>query len=185
MNIYIVIPAHNEEHLIAKTLASLVGQTVVPKKIVVANDNSTDRTELIVQEFIEKHPYITLVNTNAAKDHMPGSKVINAFYQGYNTLDNKYDIICKFDADLVFPNNYLERLIDHFDKNPKTGMFGGFCYIQKNNKWILENLTNKDHIRGALKAYRKSCFIDIDGLKPAMGWDTVDELLAQYHHWEN
>ena len=63
-------------------------------------------------------------------------------------------------------------------------MVGGFCTIMKNGKWELENLTGKDHIRGALKAYRKSCFLDIGKLPEAMGWDTVDELLAQYHGWE-
>src|SRR5690606_9265818 len=34
------------------------------------------------------------------------------------------------------------------------------------------------------KAYRKECFEQIKGLKNAMGWDTVDELLAQYHGWK-
>ncbi|WP_299608590.1 glycosyltransferase family 2 protein [uncultured Aquimarina sp.] len=184
MNIYIVIPAHNEELLIGQTLTSLVNQTVLPKKIVVVDDNSTDGTYAKVQKFIDKHPYISLVNTNSSTDHMPGSKVINAFYQGFKTLDSNYDIISKFDADLIFPKNYLETLIANFKNNPKTGMFGGFCYIQKNDAWVLENLTNKDHIRGALKSYRKACFDAIGGLKPAMGWDTIDELLAQYHNWE-
>ncbi|WP_405205316.1 glycosyltransferase [Aquimarina sp. LLG6339-5] len=183
MNIYIVIPAHNEELLIAKTLESLVSQTFLPKKIVVVNDNSTDNTKAVVLDFINKHSYISLVNTSSSKDHMPGSKVINAFYKGYTSLDDQYDVICKFDADLIFPKNYLATLVKNFQENQKIGMFGGFCYIQKENNWILENLTNKDHIRGALKAYRKSCFKDIGGLKPAMGWDTIDELLAQYHNW--
>jgi hypothetical protein len=31
-------------------------------------------------------------------------------------------------------------------KNPTTGM-GGFGCIEKNGEWILENLTDKDHIR--------------------------------------
>ncbi|AXT56498.1 glycosyltransferase family 2 protein [Aquimarina sp. MMG015] len=184
MNIYIVIPAHNEELLIAKTLESLVSQTFLPKKIVVVNDNSTDNTKTVVLDFINKHSYISLVNTSSSKDHMPGSKVINAFYKGYTSLDDQYDVICKFDADLIFPKNYLATLVKNFKENQKIGMFGGFCYIQKDNNWILENLTNKDHIRGALKAYRKSCFQDIRGLKPAMGWDTIDELLAQYHNWK-
>ena len=48
---------------------------------------------------------------------------------------------------------------------------------------LVENLTNKDHIRGALKTYRKDCFIQIGKLKPSMGWDTVDELLAKYYKW--
>jgi len=49
----------------------------------------------------------------------------------------------------------------------------------------LENLTDKDHIRGAFKAYRKEkAFLQIGGLKPAMGWDTVDELLCKFYHWK-
>ena len=56
--------------------------------------------------------------------------------------------------------------------------------IKKNENWVLENLTRKDHIRGALKAYRKECFEDIGHLKTSMGWDTVDELLATYYGWE-
>ena len=43
---------------------------------------------------------------------------------------------------------------------------------------------DKDHIRGAFKAYKKKCFQDIGGLKPAMGWDTVDELLAKFYGWK-
>ncbi len=63
-------------------------------------------------------------------------------------------------------------------------MAGGFAYIEKNSQWILENLTDKDHIRGAFKAYRKDCFNQIGNLKPAMGWDTVDELLAKFYGWK-
>src|SRR5690606_16931220 len=37
---------------------------------------------------------------------------------------------------------------------------------------------------GALKAYRKACFLQIGKLKSAMGWDTVDELLAKYYDWK-
>ena len=63
-------------------------------------------------------------------------------------------------------------------------MVAGHCYIEKNGKWQLENLTSKEHIRGPLKAYRKACFVDIGGLKKSMGWDTIDELLALYYTWE-
>ncbi|WP_108866635.1 glycosyltransferase [Aquimarina aquimarini] len=184
MKTYIVIPAHNEERFIAKTLNSLVSQTLLPEKIVVVNDNSTDDTEKIVNEFVNSYNFISIVNTDSSIDHMPGSKVINAFNQGVNTLDNTYDILCKFDADLIFPLNYIEKMTAHFINDKTTGMVGGFCYIEKNQEWVLENLTNKDHIRGALKAYRKACFNDINGLKPAMGWDTIDELLAQYNNWK-
>jgi len=184
LKFYIVIPAHNEEKFLAKTLDSLVRQTLLPKQIIVVNDNSTDNTEDIVANFVSKYDWISLVNSESTNEHLPGSKIINAFYKGYASLDDEYDVICKFDADLIFPENYLEEIANHFTKNPKIGMASGFCYINQNGKWILENLTRKDHIRGALKAYRKSCFEHIGKLKPSMGWDTVDELLAKYHQWE-
>lgn len=183
MNFYIIIPAHNEESSIGQTLDSLVNQTLLPKRIVIVNDNSTDDTESIVNDYAQKHPFISVVNNKSSDQHLPGSKIINAFYKGYKTLDDKYDVICKFDADLIFPENYLEQLAFHFKKNTKLGMASGFCYIEKNGDWILENLTRKDHIRGALKAYRKNCFLEIGKLKPSMGWDTVDELLAKYYGW--
>ena len=184
MNFYIIIPAHNEDAYIGKTLQSLVEQTLLPKSLVVVNDNSTDSTKDIVANFVSKYDWISLVNSESKDEHLPGSKIVNAFNKGLERLDYNYDVICKFDADLIFPKNYLETLATHFNNNPKVGIASGFCYIKKNGKWTLEDLTNKDHIRGALKAYRKACFEAIGQLKPSMGWDTVDELLAKYHNWD-
>ncbi len=184
MNIYVIIPAHNEEAYLAKTLQSLVEQSFLPKKIVVVNDNSTDNTQNIIDEFSENYSFINGINKQSSIIHSPGSKVINAFNEGLKTLDEDYDVICKFDADLTFPPNYLVQVKNSFEKNSTCGMAGGFCYIEKNNTWVLESLTSKDHIRGALKAYRKDCFLQINGLKSSMGWDTIDELLAQYHGWK-
>jgi glycosyltransferase involved in cell wall biosynthesis len=194
MTYYLIIPAHNEEVFIKLTLQSLVEQTVLPTKIVVVNDNSTDNTPQIVQEFEKQYPFISLVDNTSDSVHSPGSKVINAFNKGLETLDGNYDFIVKVDADLIFPKNYFETIIKHFHSNARIGMVGGFCYIANtiksdywkdpNTKWVLENLTDKDHIRGAFKAYRKETFMQIGGLKPAMGWDTVDELLCKYYNWK-
>lgn len=185
MRIYIVIPAYNEANFIGKTLGSLAMQTLLPEKLVVVDDGSTDDTAQIVKEYSAKYNFISLIEMAPGSDlHAPGSKVIRAFNEGYNSLNEDYDIICKFDADLIFPSNYLEQIASHFNFNPKAGMVGGFCTIEKNGTWEIENLTGKDHIRGALKAYRKACFMDIGKLHEAMGWDTADELLTQFHGWQ-
>lgn len=183
LNFYIIIPAHNEQSSIGLTINSLASQTLLPKRVVIVNDNSTDKTDDIVEGYAEKYTWLHLVNSKSSNHHLPGSKIINAFYKGYHTLDDDYDVICKFDADLIFPDNYLESIANHFKANKSLGMAAGFCYIEKNDSWVLENLTRKDHIRGALKAYRKACFLEIGKLKPSMGWDTVDELLAKYYNW--
>ncbi|ESU20914.1 glycosyl transferase [Flavobacterium cauense R2A-7] len=184
MRYYIIIPAHNEAAFIGVTLQSLISQTVLPAKVVVVNDNSTDQTATIVTDFAEKHPWISLVNKNSEAIHLPGSKVIQAFQKGLETIDENYDILVKADADLIFPKNYFETIVKHFKSDERIGMAGGFAYIEKNSEWILENLTDKDHIRGAFKAYRKACFEQIGGLQPAMGWDTVDELLCKFYDWK-
>ncbi len=184
MNYYLVIPAHNEEEFISLTLESLISQTLLPKKVVIVNDNSTDRTAEIVLAFAKENPFITLVEKKSSAIHLPGSKVIQAFQAGFETLDENYDVIVKLDADLIFPNNYFETITKHFNSDSRIGMVGGFCYIEKNGEWVLENLTDKDHIRGALKAYRKETFEQIGGLKPQMGWDTVDELLCKFYNWK-
>lgn len=183
MNIYIIIPAYNEAAFIGETLQSLINQSIKASKIVVVDDGSTDKTQEIVSNFAKKYPEVSLIKNTSERIHLPGSKVVNAFNTGLKSLDDSYDILCKFDADLIFPKDYLEKICIHFKEDQSIGMVGGFCEIQKNDDWVLENLTGKDHIRGALKSYRNECFKDIGGLKPAMGWDTVDELLAQYHGW--
>lgn len=184
MKYYIIIPTYNEEKFISLTLQSLVEQTVLPSKIVVVNDNSTDKTPKIISEFASAYPFISLVTKKSDGVHMPGSKVIQAFKEGEKYIDEAYDIIVKVDGDLIFPTNYFETIINHFKSDEQIGMVGGFCYIEKNGEWILENLTDKDHIRGALKAYRAAAFKQIGGLKAQMGWDTVDELLCKFYNWK-
>ena len=184
MKYYIFIPTYNEQQFIALTLQSIVSQTILPKKVVVVNDNSTDKTAEVIAIFAKKYSFISLINNKSQAIHLPGSKVIQAFQKGYKTLDNDYDFVVKLDADLILPTNYFETIIKHFKSDEKIGMVGGFAYIEKNGRWILENLTDKDHIRGAFKAYRKKCFLEIGGLKPAMGWDTVDELLCKFYGWK-
>ncbi len=184
MKYYIIIPAHNEEAFIAQTLQSIASQTVLPDKVVVVNDNSTDGTAPICTDFAARYTWLSMVEKSSGAIHLPGSKVIQAFLAGYETVDTDYDIIVKLDADLILPPDYFEKILDVFKQDEKAGMVGGFAYIEKNGDWVLESLTDKDHIRGAFKAYRKECFLQIGGLKPAMGWDTVDELLAKYFGWK-
>ena len=114
----------------------------------------------------------------------PRGKNCRSFYKGYGVLDEDYEIICKYDADMVFESNYLLKLSQHFKENNRLGMAAGQCYIQKDDQWVLENLNKDDHIRGSLKAYRKECFLETGKIAKSIGWDTLDELMVQYYGWE-
>lgn len=183
MDFYIVIPAHNEEDYIGKMLQSLIEQTITPNKVVIVNDASTDNTQEIINQFSEKYPFIESVVHNSEALHEPGSKVVNAFYKGLESLDSNFDLIGKFDADLILPVDYFEKTIQLFTHDEKVGIAGGNLYINTNKKWRFESISKKSKVRGPIKLYRKKCFNDIGGIKRSIGWDTVDGLLAAYHGW--
>ncbi|MEZ2415218.1 glycosyltransferase family 2 protein [Muriicola sp. E247] len=182
LSYYVVIPAHNEEEFLADALESVARQTVLPKKVVIVNDHSTDGTAKIIDEYSSKYPFFKGVNNHSSDEHLPGSKVVAAFNKGLSLLNKDYDFLVKLDADVVLPANYFETVSEVFRSSPDIGIAGGYAY-EKNpeGKWILKHPMDKDHIRGAFKAYSNSCFQAMNGLRTAMGWDTVDELLAQYH----
>lgn len=215
MKFLIIIPAHNEEKNILLCLESLKNQTFQDFKCVIVNDGSTDKTQEIVERFIQipntKYQILNLTQS----EHQPGAKVVRTFNKGLETenLEN-FDVVCKFDADIIFPENYLEKINKVYEKNPNAGMVSGLVYIKKGfvnfvrkplvyaqpdkkdfttlqlhdftnqNEWIFENLSSKNHVRGPIKSYRKELFLKMNGLRAVLGWDNIDVMLCKMHGFE-
>ncbi len=207
MKFLIVIPAHNEEKNILPCLESLKNQTFQDFKCFIVNDGSTDKTQEIVERFIQipntKYQILNLTQS----EHQPGAKVVRTFNKGLETenLEN-FDVVCKFDADIIFPENYLEKINEVYEKNPKAGMVSGLVYIKKGfdsaqpdkkdfttsqlydfthqNDWNFENLSSKNHVRGPIKSYRKELFQKMKGLRAVLGWDNIDVMLCKMHGFE-
>lgn len=187
MKFLIIIPAHNEEENISLCLESLVRQTFKDFKCIVVDDNSTDKTREIAEKFLVDNRFEVISNfkPETLNFHQPGAKVVKAFNKGLSVVDlSTFDVVCKFDADVIFPENYLEEINKIYQENPKVGMASGLVFIEKEGKWQFENLSSKEHIRGPIKSYRKECFFDMEGLKSVLGWDNIDVMLAKMHGWE-
>ncbi len=180
----IIIPAHNEENNLPFTLDSLQQQSCKDFKTVIVNDGSTDNTAEVIRKYTEEDFRFTTVNLQKSL-HQPGSKVINAFKKGLETQDlNEFDIICKFDSDVIFPENYLEKIEEAFGNNADYGLVGGLLYIEKNGNWVYEGNSNKHHVRGPLKAYRKESYLQMNGVRETLGWDNIDAILLQNLGWK-
>lgn len=189
MKFLIIIPAYNEEESILSCLESIENQNFQDFYCIVVNDNSTDNTAQIVSNFIENKSRFCLLeriaNLDSENAHSPGAKVVRAFNFGLNSQDlRNFDIICKFDADVIFPTHYLEEINKVYEKNPKVGMASGIVYIEKDGRWQFENLSSKNHVRGPIKSYRKSCFMEMGGLKEILGWDNIDVMLCKMYGFE-
>lgn len=181
----ILLPAHNEEKYIGHALNSIVQQTYLPGEVIVVNDNSTDSTAEIVQEYVQKYSFIKMIHSESnLTSHEPGSKIVNAFYKGFVQLQQDWEVIVKLDADVLLPPHYFEEVLNEFQNNPNIGIAGGLAMIEENGNWVLEKIGNKKQVRGPFKAYSKACFEQIGGIKKSVAWDTVDELLAQYYGFE-
>ena len=207
MKFLIIIPAHNEEKNILLCLESLKNQTFQDFICVIVNDGSTDKSQEIVEDFIKS---VTLSGVEALSfkvlnleksEHQPGAKVVRTFNKGLETenLEN-FDVVCKFDADIIFPENYLEKIKEVYEKNQNAGMVSGLVYIRsfviprneeshsdflnKNKEWTFENLSSKNHVRGPIKSYRKEVFQKMNGLRAVLGWDNIDVMLCKMHGFE-
>ncbi|WP_027382102.1 glycosyltransferase family 2 protein [Epilithonimonas caeni] len=207
MKFLIIIPAHNEEKNISQCLESLKNQSFQDFVCVVVNDGSTDRTSDIINNFRVQDSRFKVLDLEKS-EHSPGAKVVRTFNKGLEYFDWKYfDVICKYDADIVFPQNYLEKINQVFNTDPKAGIVSGLVYIRnykqnpeiknlrnpnenwadfsnKTHEWVFEDLSSKNHVRGPIKAYKKECFEDMNGLRAVLGWDNLDILLAKKNNWE-
>ncbi|MAO16939.1 glycosyltransferase family 2 protein [Muricauda ruestringensis] len=183
MRISIVIPAHNEAIFLQDCLDSFVGQTYLPNEVIIVDDNSSDDTFKIAKEYAKKYDWIEVVQRNSTDEHIPGKKVVDTFNFGLQQTSD-FDLIGKFDADIILPENYFELIVNQFQANWKLGMCSGLLYIKKSDAWVYEKIADQNHIRGPIKLYHKACFNKIGGLRPGVGWDTVDTLLAKYHDFD-
>jgi len=179
----IIIPAHNEQEHLPYTLDSLQQQSFKDFKVVIVNDGSTDQTSEVIRKYTDSDQRFETVNLEKSL-HQPGSKVVSAFKNGLKTQKDNFDIICKFDADIILSQNYLSEIEKAFASNPKYGLVGGLLYVEKDGNWVYEGNSNKHHVRGPMKAYRRECFEAMGGLRETLGWDNIDAILLENLGWK-
>jgi len=112
-SISIVLPAHNEEDNIVKTLdqaRTVLKNLEIPHEIIVVNDGSTDGTSRRVREMMTDDPTIQLVEHNANRGYGAALK------SGLRTAS--HPLIFFTDSDLQFDISELEKLLAWIDRNP-------------------------------------------------------------------
>lgn len=113
----IVIPALNEEFTIIRTLHSLSqNRTTYPVEIIVVNNNSTDRT----QEVLDR------LNVKSVFQPVPGWGP--ARQAGQEKALGKY--ILSADADSFYPPQWIQILTTALVENPDVScVYGGYSYL--------------------------------------------------------
>ena len=183
---YVVIsPVRDEEKYLPLTIRSMCAQTVRPRKWIVVNDGSADKTGEIADQAAAEHEWIQVVHRGNRGFRQAGTGVIAAFSAGYDLVAGEpWEYVSKFDGDLSFGPDYFESCIRKFTVDSGLGIGGGTCCRESDGLLSTEFPGDPAfHVRGPTKIYRRECFQAIGGLIQAPGWDTVDEIKANMLGW--
>jgi poly-beta-1,6-N-acetyl-D-glucosamine synthase len=181
---YVIIsPVRDEEQFIVRTIESVIAQTIRPVEWIIVDDGSHDATASIIDEAAKQYPWITAVHHADRGQRVPGTGVMEAFYEGFRRLKSPdWEFVVKLDGDVGLEPDYFQQCLDRLYQNPQLGICGGRMYTIRNR--ILHEESHPDfHVRGPIKLYRRKCFEAIGGLIVAPGWDTVDEVQANRLGW--
>lgn len=181
----IVSPVKDEGSFVARTLKSILQQTLKPVCWIIVDDASRDATSRILAEVTAGHDFIRVIRRDSIDTRRkPGGGVIEAFNFGIQSAKGiDYDFVVKLDCDLEIPCQYFESLLRRFNEDPRLGIASG-VYLEERRKseWRAIAMPSY-HAAGAAKTIRRECFEQIGGFVASHGWDTVDEIKAMSRGW--
>ncbi|GJQ36548.1 MAG: glycosyltransferase family 2 protein [Anaerolineales bacterium] len=182
----IIIPAHNEENRLPRTLEEifsfLKGQSY-PSEVIVVENGSTDETLSIANDFAKEHPGLVVI-------HEDRNGKGNAVRRGMLEARGEYRFIC--DADLSMPiedlPHFLPPDIIDFDiaigsreapgsiryNEPPYRHIGGRAINLAIRSLILPGLNDT---QCGFKCFRASATEDLFRLQTLTGWSFDIELL--------
>lgn len=178
-----ITPTRNEAENLRRLAPCLASQTITPTRWIIVDNGSTDATPAIARELSELYPWIELIEIPGDNVATRGAPVVRAFHAGIAALTDAVDIVVKLDADVSFDDAYFAHQLAVFEREPTLGISGGVCLEpSEDGTWQAVRVT-RDHVRGAIRAYRTDCLRQVTPLEERMGWDGVDELKARVNGW--
>jgi len=193
----------NEEKNVRQCLDSLLNQDYPDNllEIIVADDNSTDKTPLILDEYERKFSIVTVLKNETNEPIISGKK---------NTLNKAIEqsrgkILLFTDADCIPRKNWIRSIVQAFDA--KVGLVAGFSpLIDPTDSWfgkILKlvslaagivaagsiGLNNAVTCTGRNIAYRREVFDEVNGFQNIMmslsgDDDLFLQLVKKKTNWE-
>ncbi len=105
----IVIATYNCSNFLKECLNSLLAQTYRDIELIVINDGSTDDTDTVMADIIQKESRIRYYPRHHAR--LPASR-------NFGLKHARGEYICFFDSDDLWPANYIETMVNALDANP-------------------------------------------------------------------
>ncbi len=134
VDISIVVPIYNAELYLEETLESVFEQTFKNYELLLINDGSTDKSEIICKSYLKK-------DTRAYYFYKNNSGVSDTRNFGISVAKGKY--ICFIDSDDILDKDYLKDFIDIFNKNTVEMCCCKFKTFKNQNELSFNNLDDE------------------------------------------
>ncbi|AEC51833.1 hypothetical protein PNA2_0918 [Pyrococcus sp. NA2] len=116
--VYVLIPAHNEESVISKTARSVLNQNYRNFKLFLINDNSTDRTREVMEEIKNLDPRRVVILDVPPERGGSKPKALNYALEIIEKFPKKPEYILILDADYILPPNSIRKLVEIMENAP-------------------------------------------------------------------
>lgn len=180
----LVTAARNEEATLPRTIEAVLSQTLLPVQWIIVSDCSSDRTDEIVSQYLDRCNFLTLVR-RSGKSQRDFSSKVEAFNKGLERLTGlDYDFLGNLDADITFSSEYYRSILQKFVQDNKLGIAGGIRYDKSKGGFKKVNMS-RSSVGGGAQVFRRKCFEETGGLVPIVigGEDALVEIKARMHGW--
>jgi len=179
----VIIPAFNESENIGECLKSLQAQTRPADEIIVVDNESEDETAEIACTYgvkVLSYPRPDMRHGNIGLVRQKGAE------------EAEGDLIVSTDADCVYPADWLRKIEDHFNSNPKLALLGGPVLASNRDPWtdFIQGMCvfqrsyvagwGIPYFLGANTSFRKGAFMLTDGYKGAGGHGPIEEWVVSF-----
>jgi len=116
----IVVCTYNRDNYIGKTLEHLLDQHIetIDYEVIIVNNNSTDHTDTICQDFISNHPQAPF---HYFIEHNQG----HSYSRNRGIAESKGNIISFIDDDAFVHHDFGTNIITYFNSHPEVKVIGG------------------------------------------------------------
>lgn len=182
----LITPVHNEEKFIGQVIESVIAQTILPKKWVIVDDASDDKTSEIVERYQRKHGFIELYKLKRTDVKSYYSRRTEVFLTGYDKIKQlEHDFVAALDGDLTFFPDYYENIFREFDGNPRLGVASG-VYVDDIGGRYRKVVRSDISTSGGIHVFRRECYEQIGGYIPLRygADDSLAEYKARMNGWQ-
>jgi glycosyltransferase involved in cell wall biosynthesis len=151
----VVTPARDEEKFIPGLIESMVSQSRRPVRWIIVDDGSSDSTPMLLDEAARGHEWISVHHVRRGGDREPGGETALQRFLAPG-LWGDVDVVFRVDADITFKSDFVESLLEEFERDPRLGIASATLYEQDQDGWR-ERRTPRFHTRGATKMYSRAC----------------------------